>query len=57
MRSRGPGDGDLQIAWIAAVSVGIYQGEPVLDLGYAEDNGAKTDMNLVMDKQGRLVEI
>jgi len=50
-------DGDPLIAQIAAISVGIYQGEPVLDLDYAEDSGAETDMNLVMDEQGRLVEI
>jgi len=42
---------------IAAVSVGIYQGEPVLDLDYTEDSSAETDMNLVMDEQGRYVEI
>lgn len=44
-------------AQIAAVSVGIYQGEPVLDLDYAEDSAAETDMNLVMDAHGRFVEI
>ncbi len=42
---------------IAAVSVGIYQGEPVLDLDYAEDSGAETDMNIVMDEHGRFIEI
>jgi len=50
-------DQDPLIAQIAAVSVGIYQGEPVLDLDYAEDSSAETDMNLVMDAQGRWVEI
>ncbi|WP_089724015.1 ribonuclease PH [Candidatus Thiosymbion oneisti] len=50
-------DGDPLIAQIAAVSVGIYQGEPVLDLDYAEDSSAETDMNLVMDEHGRWVEI
>jgi len=50
-------NGDPLIAQIAAVSVGIYQGEPVLDLDYAEDSGAETDMNLVMDEHGRYVEI
>ena len=44
-------------AQIAAVSVGIYQGEPVLDLDYAEDCDAETDMNLVMDENGRFIEI
>ena len=49
--------GDPLIRQIAAVSVGIYQGEPVLDLDYAEDCSAETDMNLVMDEHGRFVEI
>lgn len=48
---------DPMIAQIAAVSVGIYQGEPVLDLDYAEDSSAETDMNVVMDERGRFVEI
>jgi ribonuclease PH len=48
---------DLLITQIAAVSVGIVQGEPVLDLDYAEDCSAETDMNVVMDGNGRLVEI
>lgn len=42
---------------IASVSVGIYQGEPVLDLDYAEDSQAETDMNVVMDDQGGFIEI
>ena len=42
---------------VAAVSVGIYQGLPVLDLDYAEDSAAETDMNLVMDGEGRFIEI
>lgn len=42
---------------IAAVSVGIWQGVPVLDLDYAEDSTAETDLNLVMDDQGRFIEI
>jgi ribonuclease PH len=42
---------------IAAVSVGILQGVAVLDLDYAEDAGAETDMNLVMDGEGRFVEV
>jgi ribonuclease PH len=54
---RGILQSDPLIAQIAAVSVGIYQGEPVLDLDYAEDCSAETDMNLVMDERGRFVEI
>ncbi|MGH1543777.1 MAG: ribonuclease PH [Arenicella sp.] len=42
---------------IASVSVGIYEGEPVLDLDYPEDSSADTDMNIVMDDAGRFIEI
>ena len=42
---------------IAAVSVGIYQGVPVLDLDYTEDSSAHTDMNVVMNADGRFVEV
>ena len=42
---------------VAAVSVGIYQGEPVLDLDYAEDSTADTDMNVVMNNQGGFIEV
>jgi ribonuclease PH len=42
---------------VASVSVGIYQGTPVLDLDYAEDSSAETDMNVVMDEHGRFIEI
>ncbi len=42
---------------IAAVSVGIFSGTPVLDLDYAEDSQAETDMNVVMNDAGRFVEV
>ena len=42
---------------VAAVSVGIYKGTPILDLDYAEDSAAETDMNLVMDGEGRFIEV
>ena len=42
---------------VAAVSVGIFAGAPVLDLDYAEDSKAETDMNVVMDDQGRFIEV
>ena len=42
---------------IAAVSVGIFAGNPVLDLDYAEDSQAETDMNVVMNEAGRFVEV
>lgn len=42
---------------VASVSVGLYQGEAVLDLDYAEDSNAETDMNIVMTSDGGLIEI
>jgi ribonuclease PH len=42
---------------IAAISVGIFDGAPVLDLDYAEDSQAETDMNVVMNNGGAFVEI
>ena len=42
---------------VAAVSCGIYQGQPVLDLDYAEDSEAHTDANFVMAGSGALVEV
>lgn len=42
---------------IASVSVGIYQGQPVLDLDYIEDSSAETDMNVVMTDSGGFIEI
>ena len=43
--------------FVAAVSVGIYEGVPVLDLDYAEDSQCETDMNVVMTGDGGLVEV
>ena len=43
--------------FVAAVSVGIYDGVPVLDLDYAEDSQCETDMNVVMTSDGGLVEV
>ena len=45
------------IDFVAAVSVGIYRGVPVLDLDYAEDSNCGTDMNVVMTGGGGLVEV
>ncbi len=42
---------------VAAVSVGIYRGTTVLDLDYAEDSEAETDMNIVMNDAGRFIEV
>jgi ribonuclease PH len=43
--------------FVAAVSVGIYRGVPVLDLDYDEDSACDTDMNVVMTGAGGLVEV
>jgi len=42
---------------VASVSVGIVGGEPVVDLDYAEDSTAETDMNVVMNDQGAFIEV
>lgn len=43
--------------WVAAVSVGIFEGTPVLDLDYEEDSQAETDMNVIMTDQGGFIEL
>jgi len=43
--------------YIAAISVGIHQGMPMLDLDYSEDSGCDTDMNVVMLGRGQFVEV
>lgn len=42
---------------VASVSVGIFQGEPIVDLDYAEDCNAETDMNIVMNDMGEFIEV
>ena len=42
---------------VAAISVGVYKGTPVLDLDYIEDSDCDTDMNIVMTESGGFVEI
>jgi len=42
---------------VASVSVGIYRGTPVLDLDYAEDCNAETDMNVVMNERNQFIEV
>ena len=42
---------------VAAISVGIYQGVPVLDLDYTEDSACDTDMNIVMTGKGGMIEV
>ncbi|WP_018610666.1 ribonuclease PH [Uliginosibacterium gangwonense] len=43
--------------WVAAVSVGVFEGVPVLDLDYPEDSACDTDMNVVMTGSGGFVEV
>ncbi len=42
---------------VASVSVGIFEGVPVLDLDYDEDSNAETDMNVVMNEAGAVIEV
>lgn len=48
---------DPLLQMVASVSVGVYQGEPVLDLDYPEDSSADTDMNVVMGETGGFIEV
>jgi ribonuclease PH len=59
MRTRELGliDSDPMLGLVASVSVGIYNGTPVLDLDYAEDSNAETDMNVVMNEKGGFIEV
>ena len=57
VRRRGRAGRDPIHGTVAAVSVGIYRGEVVLDLDYAEDSEAETDMNVVMNDAGGFIEI
>jgi ribonuclease PH len=55
--ARGTLDQSPVYGQVAAVSVGLYKGRPVLDLDYAEDSAAETDMNVVMNDAGAFIEI
>ena len=57
MKKKGEFKQDPLCFLVAAVSVGIYQGKLVLDLDYAEDSKADTDMNVVMTEQGEFIEL
>jgi len=48
---------DPLLQMVASVSVGIYQGIPVLDLDYSEDSTADTDMNVIMGESGGFIEV
>ena len=47
----------IDFNFVAAASVGIYRGQPVLDLDYAEDVIAETDMNIVMNEHSQFIEV
>jgi ribonuclease PH len=57
LRDRGALTGEPLLGSVAAVSVGVVDGEPRLDLPYEEDVRADTDMNVVMTGDGRFVEV
>jgi ribonuclease PH len=57
VRGRGLVERDPLIEHVAAISVGIVDGEVLLDLDYSEDSRADTDMNLVLTGSGRIVEV
>jgi ribonuclease PH len=48
---------DPILGHVASVSVGIYDGTPIMDLDYAEDSNCETDMNIVMNDQGGYIEV
>ena len=52
-----PADSEVLLSQVAAISVGIYNDQPVLDLDYIEDSNAETDMNVVMNSNGGMIEI
>jgi ribonuclease PH len=56
VRRRGIGSSPLH-GQVAAVSVGIVNGVPVVDLDYVEDSSAETDMNVVMNNGGGFIEV
>lgn len=57
MREKGWLKNNPMTEMVAAVSVGIFEEQPVCDLDYAEDSHAETDMNLVMTESGKMIEI
>ena len=57
LRRRGAVKKDPILGAVAAVSVGVFRGDPVLDLDYAEDANCDTDMNVVMNDGGGFIEL
>jgi ribonuclease PH len=56
-KEKGLIDTDPLKGMIASISAGIYDGTPVLDLDYPEDSNAETDMNVVMNDEGKFIEV
>lgn len=57
LREKGRLKGEPLKYMVAAISVGVYEGEAVLDLDYPEDSNAETDMNVIMTDEGGFVEV
>ena len=57
MQESGRTQGNPIRQWVSTISVGIYKGAPVLDLDYAEDSNADTDMNVIMTEAGGFIEV
>lgn len=57
MQEKGLVKEDPLMQMVASISVGICKGQPVLDLDYAEDSTAETDMNVVMTERGGFIEV
>jgi ribonuclease PH len=57
LRARGAVSGRVVREAVAAVSAGVVDGKPTLDLSYVEDSAAEADMNIVMTAGGRFVEV
>lgn len=57
LKAKGKIKKDPIFGQIAAISVGVYKGVPVLDLDYPEDSNAETDMNVVMNEAGGFIEV
>lgn len=57
MRKKGMVKTNPLTSMVAAISVGIYKGEPITDLQYEEDSEADTDMNVVMTESGKMIEV
>ncbi len=57
LRARGSLTKDPLQGYVASVSVGVFQGTPIVDLDYAEDSNAETDMNVVMNDKGQFIEV